>query len=171
VSNICETRRVVVRPLTLDDAPFIWELLNDPDFIANIGDRGVRTVDDACGYLTRGPMAMYARLGFGLWCVELRATQTPIGICGLLQRDWLDDMDLGFAFLPAFRGTGYAFEAASAVLAYALDTLAASRVTAIVSPHNTKSVVLLGRLGMEPCGMVRAPDATQDVQLFAIAAG
>lgn len=171
MSNICETRRLVVRPLTLDDAPFIWELLNDPGFLSFIGDRGVRTVDDACGYLTKGPLEMYERVGYGLWCVELRATRTPVGICGLLKREWLDDIDLGFAFLPEFRGRGYAFEAASAVLGYALDTLAATRVGAIVSPGNAKSEALLGRLGMTLRGMVRAPDATKDVQLFAIGAG
>ena len=171
MSSVVETRRLVVRRLTLDDAPFIWELLNDADFLKFIGDRGVRTVDDAAEYLAKGPLDMYARLGFGLWCVELKATQTPIGICGLLKRDWLDDVDLGFAFLPDFRGKGYAFEASRAVIAYAMDALGMQRLSAIVSPGNVKSESLLGRLGMQFRSMVRAPNATDDVQLYAIGVG
>jgi RimJ/RimL family protein N-acetyltransferase len=171
VSIIVETRRLTIRRLTLDDAPFIWELLNDAAFMQFIGDRGVRTVDDACEYLTKGPLEMYERLGFGLWGVELRTTRTPMGICGLLKREWLDDVDLGFAFLPEFRGAGYAFESAAAVIGYGLDHLKLSRLTAIVSPGNAKSESLLARLGMQPGGMVRAPDATKDVQLYSIGIG
>lgn len=161
----------MVRPLTTDDAGFIWELLNDADFLAHIGDRGVRTVDDAVAYLTNGPLEMYERLGFGLWCVELRATQTPIGICGLLKREWLDDVDLGYALLPEFRGRGYALEAAMAVLTHGIDKLGLSRVAAIVSAGNAKSEALLARLGMQFRELVRAPGATKDVQLFAIGIG
>jgi len=168
---IVETPRLAVRLLTLDDAGFVWELLNDDDFLKFIGDRGVRTVDDAAEYLRQGPLEMYERLGFGLWCVELRVTQTPIGICGLLKRDWLDDVDLGFAFLPEFRGRGYAFEASRAVIAHAVDTLNLQRLAAIVSPANAKSQSLLGRLGMRFRSLVRAPNADHDVQLFTIGIG
>ncbi len=168
---IIDTRRLAIRPLTLDDAGFVWELLNDEDFLKFIGDRGVRTVDDAIEYLKQGPLEMYERLGFGLWCVELKTTHTTIGICGLLKRDWLDDADIGFAFLPEFRGKGYAFEASRAVIAHAIDTLGIQRLAAIVSPANAKSQSLLGRLGMRFRSMVRAPGADHDVQLFTIGIG
>ena len=171
MSMVVETRRLSVRRLTLDDAPFIWELLNDADFVRFVGDRGVRTVDDARDYLTKGPLEMYERLGFGLWCVELRTTQTPIGICGLLKREWLDDVDLGFAFLPDFRGEGYAFEAASAVIGHGFDHLALPRMAAIVSPGNVKSDKLLARLGMQFRSMVRAPESGNDVRLLTIGIG
>ena len=170
-TGIIETQRLAIRPLNLDDAGFVWELLNDEDFLRYIGDRGVRTVDDAVEYIKNGPLEMYERLGFGLWCVELRVTKTPIGICGLLKREWLDDVDLGFAFLPDFRGKGYAFEAARAVIAHAIDTLHIQRLVAIVSPANTKSQSLLGRLGMRFRSLVRAPNADHDVQLFTIGIG
>ena len=168
---ILETRRLAIRPLTLDDAGFVWELLNDDDFLKFIGDRGVRTVDDAIEYLKQGPLEMYERLGFGLWCVELKTTHTTIGICGLLKRDWLDDVDIGFAFLPEFRGRGYAFEASRAVMAHAIDALGIQRLAAIVSPANVKSQSLLGRLGMRFRSLVRAPNGDHDVQLFTIGIG
>ena len=100
----------------MDDAPFILGLLNDPDFLRYIGDRGVRTLDDAAAYITNGPLASYARHGFGLYLVSLGDTGVPIGISGVLRRDTLPDPDIGFAFLPGFRRQGYALEAARAVL-------------------------------------------------------
>jgi ribosomal-protein-alanine N-acetyltransferase len=108
-----ETDRLILRELTVEDAPFILELVNDPDWRHFIGDRGIRTLVDAGAYILGGPVAMYRRLGFGLWHVALK-DQTPIGICGLIKRDTLDHVDIGFAFLPGFRGRGYAYEAASA---------------------------------------------------------
>ena len=171
MSVIIETQRLAIRRLTLDDAGFVWELLNDADFLKFIGDRGVRNVDDAVEYLKDGPLEMYERLGFGLWCVELRVTQTPMGICGLLKREWLDDVDIGFAFLPDFRGKGYAFEASRAVIAHAIDALGIQRLAAIVSPANVRSQSLLGRLGMRFRTLVRAPNADHDVQLFTIGIG
>ena len=165
------SRRLEIRDLTLADAPFIWELVNDDDWLRYIGDRNVHTIEDGERYITEGPMASYAAHGFGLWCVTLRATQTAIGICGLLKRDWLDDVDLGFALLPEFRGQGYAFEAAQLTLAHAMDTLKQTRVAAIVSPENAPSRALLQRLGMTERGAVRAPNAERDVLLYAIGVG
>src|SRR5215218_10903110 len=117
--HVLSTERLVLRRLAAEDAEFILELMNDPDWLRFIGDRGIRTVEDARGYIATGPVDMYARLGFGLYAVELREDRTPIGICGLIRRDWLEDVDLGFAFLPHFRGAGYAHEAAAETLEYA----------------------------------------------------
>lgn len=142
-------------------------LLNDPDFIAHIGDRGVRTVADAASYIERGPRASYAEHGFGLWLVELLDPLTPIGICGVLKREALPDPDIGFAFMPAYRSRGYAFEAASAVRDFARDTLGLPRLLAIVSPDNASSIRLLARLGFTFEQTIVMPDETEPLQLFA----
>src|SRR5262245_42217627 len=98
---ILETSRLLLRRLTEDDAPFVLELVNDPDWLRYIGDKKVRNLVDACRYLQEGPLLMYQRCGHGLYAVELKSSGLLIGICGLIKREGLDDVDLGFAFLPA----------------------------------------------------------------------
>lgn len=142
-----ETEQLILRKLTHADAPFVLELLNQPSFVRFIGDRGVRTVADAETYLTNGPLASYERFDFGLLAVVLKTTREPIGICGLIQRDTLPDVDLGFALLPAYEGKGFAFEAASAVLNDGFQKRKLPRIVAIVSPENARSIRLLERLG------------------------
>lgn len=142
-----ETARLRIRRLTPADGPFIVLLLNDPAFLKYIGDRGVRTVDDAIAYIDNGPVSSHARFGFGLDAVEDLRTGEPMGICGLLRRDELDAPDIGFAFLPPFRGRGIAGEAATAVLDDAASRLAIARVLAIVQADNAPSIALLERLG------------------------
>ncbi|MFI4982343.1 MAG: GNAT family N-acetyltransferase, partial [Nevskiales bacterium] len=115
--KVLETERLVLRRLVAEDAPFILELLSDPSWLRFIGDKGVRNLDDARLYIRIGPAAMYARLGHGLYLTELKDGGIPIGLCGLIKRDTLDDVDIGFAFLPQYRGQGYAREAAAATLA------------------------------------------------------
>jgi RimJ/RimL family protein N-acetyltransferase len=153
--------------LTARDATFILALLNDPAFIEHIGDRGVRTVEDAAAYIERGPRASYAQHGFGLWVVQLIDGATPIGICGMLKREALPDPDIGFAFLPEYRSRGYAFEAAAAVRDFARDTLRIARLLAIVSPANVNSIRLLERLGFAFDGTVVMPGDTKELNLFA----
>ena len=146
---VLETERLVLRPFTTDDAPFILTLLNEPSFLRNIGDKKVRTLDDARQYLTTGPIASYKLNGFGLCLVELKDSHTSIGMCGLLKREELPDPDIGFAFLPDFWNKGFAFEAASAVMNDARERLKLSRILAIVSPDNYASMKLLERLGLK----------------------
>src|SRR5258707_6327278 len=107
--------------MRIEDAEFIFELVNQPAFIRNIGDKGVRTLDDARNYILNGPVASYGRFGFGLYLIQQKESGFPIGICGLLKRETLKDVDLGFAFLPQFWRKGYAFESATAVMAYGRD--------------------------------------------------
>lgn len=145
--DVIETDRLVLRRQRAQDAPFILRLLNDPDWLRYIGDRGVRTVDQARAYISDGPMAMYDRYGFGLYLVETRSDRTPVGICGLIQRDFLDCADLGFALAREFRGMGYASEAAMATVDYARASMGLDRLDAIVSPENATSIRLLERLG------------------------
>ncbi|HEY5862773.1 MAG TPA: GNAT family N-acetyltransferase, partial [Casimicrobiaceae bacterium] len=149
---VLSTARLFFTRFVPDDAPFVVRLVTDPDWIRYIGDRGVRTDDDARGYLERGPIAMYARHGFGLWRVARREDGLPVGMCGLIKRDTLPDVDVGFAFLPAYRGLGYAAEAAAATLALASERYGLRRVVAIASPDNVRSLRLLEKLGMTPEG-------------------
>jgi [ribosomal protein S5]-alanine N-acetyltransferase len=144
---LCRTERLVIRPFVLEDAPFILRLLNEPTFIEHIADRGVRTLADAEGYLRDGPIASQARHGHALWHVRLAATDTPIGMAGLLKRDTMDRPDLGYALLPDFVGQGMAREATEAVMAYAQATLHLTHIAAIVNPGNTRSIRLLDQLG------------------------
>lgn len=168
--EVCiSTGRLVLRPFTLGDDVFILRLLNDPGFVRHIADKGVRDLEGARRYLRDGPLASYARWGFGLWRVELADDDTPIGMAGLLKRDYLPDMDIGYAFLPEHGGQGYAREAAAGVLDYARGRLNAPRVLAIVKEDNARSIRLLERLGFEPEGTVRPPGEQADVRLFAVA--
>lgn len=142
-------------------------LLNEPSFVRNIGDRGVRTTEDARAYITLGPMASYERFGFGLYLVELKAPRTPVGICGILQRDELPEPDIGFAFLPAYWSQGYALESATAVRNYARDAIGLRRLLAIVSPSNDSSVRLLEKLGFSFTSVTRLTPEAHEVKVYA----
>jgi ribosomal-protein-alanine N-acetyltransferase len=165
--SVLETDRLTLHRFSTQDAPFIVGLLNEPSFLRYIGDKGVRTEADACRYLEAGPLASYERFGFGLYRVDLKEIGEPVGMCGLLRRDWLPDADIGFAFLPQFWAKGYAFEAASAVLAHARDVLGLERVVAITSPDNEASMALLAKLGFRFERLARASEKEAEVRLFA----
>ena len=166
---VLETARLLLRRFTVDDAPFILELLNDPDWLKFIGDKGVRTLDAARNYLRKGPIAMYERHGFGLYLVELKAGHIPIGMCGLIKRDSLVDVDVGFAFLPAYRSQGYAHESTAAVLVHGKRDFGLKRIVAIASPGNAKSTTLLEKLGMQLEKTVKLDGDDHDVVLYATA--
>jgi [ribosomal protein S5]-alanine N-acetyltransferase len=167
MTNILETDRLILRWLTVEDDAFIFELVNDPLWLRFIGDRGVHTLDDARDYILKGPMAMYERVGFGLYLVEHRSDGVSLGICGLIKRDALDDVDIGFAFLPEFRAQGYAYESAAAVLAYGRSMLGLKRIVAITSPDNDRSARLLEKLGFTFEKMIHLPNDSEAVKLFA----
>jgi len=164
---VFETDRLVLRRLTVEDAPFILRLLNEPSFLQHVGDRGVTNLADAKQYILSGPVASYERHGFGLFLVELKERGAPIGICGLLKRDALDDVDLGFAFVPESWFKGYAFESTTATLAYAHDTHHLKRLVAITSQDNVASIKLLVKLGFYFERMVLMPGDRAEVKLFA----
>jgi RimJ/RimL family protein N-acetyltransferase len=165
--NILETDRLSLRQLSADDAEFIFALVNQPSFIENIGDRGVRTNADAVAYIQNGPVASYERFGFGLYLVELRESGTPIGICGLLKRDSLPDVDIGFAFLPEYWSRGYAGESAAAVMNHGRNVLGLGRIVAITAPENMGSIKLLEKIGFRFEGMMRLSGNEPEVRLFA----
>lgn len=144
---IVETDRLIMRPLTVQDAPFILRLLNEASFLEFIGDRGVRTLADARAYIARVAEESYRRFGFGLYLVITRADGKPIGMCGLMQKPWLDAPDIAYAFVPEAGSQGYGFEAAVAVLAHERARFGFARVVAIVTPTNAASIRLLEKLG------------------------
>lgn len=150
-----------------DDAPFILELLNDPAFLQHIGDKNVRTLEDARAYMRNGPQASYEKHGFGLYLVRLKNDKTPIGMCGLLQRDALPHADIGYAFLPQFRGKGYASEATAATMDYAKNTLNLNTVIAIVSPENAASIRVLEKLGLRFEKMICLDEGGDECMYFA----
>ena len=145
--DIAATARLRLRTAHLGDADFYLALVNDPGFLEHIGDRGIRTRDDAVQALLDGPMAMQYARGHSLYVVELKEGGAPIGMCGLIKRDTLDDIDIGYAYLAAHRGRGYAYEAGMAVLGLA-PALGLARVLAITSPNNVASNGLLRKMGM-----------------------
>ncbi len=161
-----ETPRLTLRRLGFDDAPFLVGLLNQPSFLANIGDRGVRNIDDAHRYLREGPLAMYERSGFGLWHLSRKSDCAAIGMCGLLRRDVLPDVDVGYALLPEYWGQGYAFEAVDATLAHAARKFGLTRVIGVVSEGNAASIRVLLKAGMRFERMVSMRAGEPDVRLY-----
>jgi RimJ/RimL family protein N-acetyltransferase len=161
-----QTERLILRRLSPDDAPFILELLNEPSFIENIGDRGVRSLDDAIRYIMNGPVASYERHGFGLYLVQVKETGESAGICGLLRRDMMEDADIGFAFLPRFWSKGYAVESAKEVMRLGRDCFGVSRVVAVTAPHNFASARVLEKLGLKFERTLNLPDFGPDRRLF-----
>ncbi|MFY2763194.1 GNAT family N-acetyltransferase [Arenimonas sp. MALMAid1274] len=157
---LLETARLRLEELEDGDAPFVVALLNTDGFLQNIGDRGVRTEADARRYLAEGPRASYAAHGFGLWKVSRREDGVAVGLCGLLRRDTLPHADLGYAFLPAFEGRGYATEAGAHVLDFAFGTRGLDTVLAIVNPDNAGSIRVLEKLGFASQGVQPVGDKT-----------
>lgn len=165
---VLKTERLSLNHLSFDDAPFILELVNQRSFIKNIGDRGVRTLADAERYIQDGPLASYEKHGFGLYRVDLKESGIPIGMCGLLKRDSLPDVDIGYAFLERFHSKGYGYESASAIMEYS-RTLGLKRVLAIVSPDNEASIHVLEKIGLRFEKLMRMPGSEEEIKLFASA--
>lgn len=164
--KIADTARLVLRTAEPGDAPFYLALLNDPGFITHIADRNVRTVEAARQALLDGPMAMQAALGHSMYVVELKDGGTPIGMSGLIQRDALPGPDIGYAFLAAYCGQGYAFEAASAVLRHA-HALGIPRIMAITAPDNIASIGLLEKCGLRYQGAQQVPPYSTVSNIYA----
>jgi RimJ/RimL family protein N-acetyltransferase len=166
--KVLETGRLILRWLSVEDAEFILRLLNEPSFVRFIGDKGVRSIDDARNYILRGPVDSYERFGFGLYLTELKENGAPIGICGLLKRDSLEDVDVGFAFLPQFWRKGYAFESASAVMTHGRKVVGLNRIVAITSPENDASIKVLEKLGLRFERVIKLSEDEPEVKLFAL---
>ena len=164
---ILETERLTLRHLSPEtDVEFILRLLNEPSFLQYIGDKKVRTLDDARAYIRNGPAKSYEENGFGLYRVGLKANEHAIGICGLIKRDGLPEPDIGFAFLPEYWNKGYAHESAAEVMRYARDVLRLDRILAITSPDNEPSARLLEKIGLRFQRLIRLSEDADEVKLF-----
>ncbi len=166
--RVLETDRLVLRRFVLTDAGFIFALLNSPNWLAFLGDRGIRTLQDAENYLLTGSLKSYTQNGFGFYAVVEKATQATIGMCGLIKRDFLEQADLGYAFLPEYTGKGFAAEAAAATVEYALNTLNFKQLLAVVNPANEASVRLLCKIGMQFERMMPFENQLDPVALYVI---
>jgi ribosomal-protein-alanine N-acetyltransferase len=165
--KILETDRLALRQFTPQDAPFILDLLTQPSFLRFIGERGVHSLPEARQYILNGPLDSYTRHGFGLYQVELKETHTPIGMCGLIKREVLADVDIGFAFLPQYESQGYGYESASAIMAYGKEVFKLKRIIAIVSPNNERSIKLLEKIGLKFESLFTWPEDDQPLKLYA----
>jgi len=168
MSAVLTTARLTLRTIGPEDAPFYLELINDPTWIANIGDKGIRTLEGAEDNIRSGPMAMQQRLGYSLYLVERTADGERLGLCGLIKRDTLPDTDIGYAIMPRFAGQGYTYEAAAAVLAYARDTIGLERLLGITSPQNEASNYLLQKLGLRFVRIIHTNDTDPGTNLYSI---
>lgn len=165
---VIETERLILRKFTLDDAAFMLELLNTSAWLRFIGDRGVRTIEEAEQYLLNGNIKSYQEYGFGFYVVVVKETNESIGICGIKKREELDDIDIGFGFFPQFVGKGYGYEAASATLDYAINILKIKRIVAIVDPENAASISLIKKIGLQFEKMVQLSRKDIELMLFSI---
>ncbi len=164
--NILETDRLLLRLFTVADAPFVLDLLNQPSFIENIGDRGIRDLPAAVKYTEERIIESYQRLGFGMYAVVHREKEEVIGMCGLVKRNSLPDIDIGFAFLPQHWSQGFALESAAAVTRYAFDSLGVKRLLGITNSNNRGSINVLLRIGLDFEGMITLPGETDEIRLY-----
>ncbi|MBC3812987.1 GNAT family N-acetyltransferase [Undibacterium aquatile] len=165
--NITSTDRLVIRLFETSDAAFVLELLNDPSWIKNIGDRGIRNLDQARDWILAKPLESQSRCGFSFYVVTLKDSHVAIGICGLIKRETLRDVDIGYAFLPRYSGQGYAIEAARATMRHAEQDLGLTKLAAITSPDNVKSNSLLKKMGFVLEEVLVLPGEERETNLYA----
>jgi RimJ/RimL family protein N-acetyltransferase len=166
--KIAETNRLIISKFTLDDAPFFLELVNSPNWIKYIGDRHLKTVEDAKNYLKEGSLKSYNDFGFGFYKLQLKEENNKtIGTCGLVKRDQLEHVDIGFAMLPDYEGKGFGFEASVEILKLAKGKFKLSKVLAITLPTNTSSIKLLEKLGLSFEKRVKPFEDDEELLLFA----
>tara|TARA_R110002020_G_scaffold49796_6_gene141441 strand:- start:1978 stop:2532 length:555 start_codon:yes stop_codon:yes gene_type:complete len=162
---IIETERLELREYTLSDAPFIYKLMNSEGWLKNIGDRNIKTIEDAEAYMQKNYLSSYEKHGFGPYLVTLKLDGAPIGSAGLYKRDNLEHPDVGFAFLAEYGGKGYAFEASSAVMQFASENLKLQTIVGITLPQNLSSIKLLKKLGLSEVGIYTYEDG-EELLLF-----
>ncbi|MDX5346670.1 MAG: GNAT family N-acetyltransferase [Hymenobacteraceae bacterium] len=161
-----ETDRLYIRPTSLDDDAFLLELLNSPKWLQYIGDRNVHTVAAARKYIQDRILPQLEKLGFANYTLIKKDDQAKIGSCGLYDREGLDGVDIGFAFLPQYEKQGYAFEAASCIKQAAFDAFNLSQISAITTKNNLDSQNLLLKLGLTYQGLITIPNDTEELMLY-----
>lgn len=165
---VLETERLHLRRVTPQDAGLMLAIWNDPAFVRFVGDRGIRSLDEALAAMQTGAFRLYAEFGYGPYALSLKEDGRQVGICGLFRREHLEHPDIGFALLPDFCGQGYAYEASVAVLAHARDDLGIKTLTAIVSPHNMASIALIEKLGLRFHRRITMPGDAEAISLYSM---
>ncbi|WP_454776118.1 GNAT family N-acetyltransferase [Janthinobacterium tructae] len=163
---VIETPRLRLRTFTPEDAPFYLALINEPSWIANIGDRNIHTVEAARAALEAGPIAQFREHGYCFYIIERRSDGVAIGMCGLIKRATMPGPDIGYALLPAYCGQGLAWEAASSVVRLARDVLCLPAVYGLVSPQNQPSINLINKLGLRFERFSRQPIVGKDINIY-----
>jgi len=163
-----ETERLLLRPSALSDAPFVFKLLNTPKWIKNIGDRNVQSVADAAQYIQDKMLPQLERLGFGNYFVIRKLDNVIMGSCGLYDRDGLEGVDIGFAFLPAYEGKGYGFESASRIMKAGIEEFGVTKISAITIEENIASQKLIEKLGLTFQKMVNLPEDDVELMLYSL---
>ena len=164
--TIIETQRLLLQEVQLADAPFIFELLNTPTWLKYIGDRGIKTLADAEQYIQKSFLDSYKKNGFGLYKLVLKTTNAPIGLCGLVNRPTLEDIDIGFTLLPKYAKKGYAYEAAKATMDYAWNELDLTTIVAITSKDNSNSQQLLEKIGLQQADTITLEGDDEELFLY-----
>ncbi|WP_417874166.1 GNAT family N-acetyltransferase [Xanthomarina gelatinilytica] len=165
---IAETNRLLISKLTLEDASFILELTNTPHFIKYVGNKNLKTLEDSKNYLKEGTLKSYKNFGFGFYKLQLKQEQNKtIGTCGLVKREQLDHVDIGFAMLPGYEGKGFGLEASKEILKLAKNTFKLTRILAITLPTNSNSIKLLEKLGLTYEKRVKPFEDDEELLLFA----
>lgn len=163
---IIETERLLLQPMKIDDADLILELYNSPNFIKFIGDRNIKSIQDAEHYIANKFLPQLERLGYGNFLIKLKSNGKKIGGVGIFEREGLEIHDIGFSFLPEFEGKGYGFEAASELLKMAFTEFGLNKISAITSKENSASQKLIGKLGLQYQSIVRLPDDDEDLLYY-----
>ena len=166
LSSVIETPRLILKEFTTEDSDFIIELLNSPGWLKYIGSRDIKTQEDAVNYIENRIRRSYLESGFGFYLMVIRASGAKAGMCGLVKRDSLDEIDIGFALLPQYENFGYAYESADAVMNFAKDKLKLYRLAAITVPYNSSSIKLLEKLGMKFEKTINLPDDQEALMLY-----
>jgi RimJ/RimL family protein N-acetyltransferase len=164
--DIFETERLVIKQATLNDSNFFFRLLNSPNWIEFIGDRGIKTEEDARTYIRNSLIDSYEKRGYGLYKMCLRENEVPIGICGFLKRDYLENVDIGFAVLPEYEGKGYTLEASKSMLEFGKLKLNMDTILAITTKENIKSRSLLQKIGLTEVGKIKPNEKEEELLLY-----
>ena len=164
--SLLETNRLELHKISEDDAPFYLKLFNSESWLRFIGDRKVRSVEDAKAYIRKNYLPSYELHGYGSYTVRLKSSGKTVGACGLYKREGLDDPDIGFAFLHEYTGRGYGYESAKAVMNYARNTLGIGTILGFTVHYNTASIKLLEKLGLRETGTFRFDDDSEELLLF-----
>lgn len=163
-----ETERLWIRPTTIHDSEFILELMNTPKWIEFIGDRNLHTVKDAEQYIKNKMLPQLERLGFSNYTLIRKLDEVKVGCCGLYDREGVEGVDIGFAFLPAFENQGYGFESANRLIQAAKNDFALKAVSAITAKNNFASQKLIEKLNLKLVGTTILPNEMEEILLYRV---